>query len=45
MSLMEVLFAVRRISVGGESTVMEASREMVWEATVMVTLTVYWLWG
>ena len=41
---MEVLSAVIRISVGGERTVMPVSSERA-SGLVMLTCTVYWLWG
>ncbi len=41
---MEVLSAVIRISVGGERTVMPVSSEQA-SGLVMLTCTVYWLWG
>ena len=42
MSVIEVLAAVRRISVGGESTVMEAVSYRS-SGLDMLTSTVYWL--
>ena len=41
---MEVLSAVTRTCVGGESTVMEAVSSRG-SGLSMLTLTVYWLWG
>ena len=43
-SVMEVSFALTRMTVGGERTVMEAVAVRD-SGSVMLTCTVYWLWG